>query len=208
MPNLPKPRKRADLSAGACYAINDGKGRFFFAQIACDQTSGFSRCRSETPNSIELALDAPVLCRMAVGHRSIGPALREGVWLYLGRHALREELRRPHKHIAWPVGDTQVEVIEVTPDGSWENTPSRIDDPAIQNLEVAITWDALDIAERLEADVAPEKAAWHIGGPVWRQRRVALEYALRFPDNPFHVLRGQNALLATEPTPDRWPSGP
>ena len=66
---------------------------------------------------------------------------------------------------------------------------TRIDDPEIQNFEVMSVWDAEHhLPGRLKADFGEEEADWHVTGPVWRHRKVKLEYARRFPDQPGHQL--------------------
>ena len=60
---------------------------------------------------------------------------------------------------------------------------TRVEDPAIQDMEIIASWDAEQhIPARRTADVGPEDAPWHVGGPVWRERRVKEDYARRFPD--------------------------
>ena len=67
----------------------------------------------------------------------------------------------------------------------WTETGSyktQIDDPAIQDCEIIAAWDAVyHIPARLTADFGAEPAAWHVGGPVWRQREVMKERERRFP---------------------------
>lgn len=60
--------------------------------------------------------------------------------------------------------------------------------PSIDYTSVAL-WDAENhIGARLAANFGEEEAPWHIGGPVWRERRVKEESARRFPDAPWHQL--------------------
>ena len=55
--------------------------------------------------------------------------------------------------------------------------------PAIQDFEVASSWDAVfHVPQRLRLDFGEvEPDAWHVGGPVWRQRRAIVELAKRHP---------------------------
>jgi hypothetical protein len=66
---------------------------------------------------------------------------------------------------------------------------TRIEDPAIQKFERIAAWDAEHhLPARLKADFGVEVPAWHVGGPVWRERRVKEEFARRSPDRPEHRL--------------------
>ena len=86
--------------------------------------------------------------------------------------------------VQWPVGTLLVGVS----DGDAEYD-TRVEDPAIQNMEVIASWDAEQhIPARLTADFGKETALWHVGGPVWRERRVKEEYARRFPEAPWNQL--------------------
>lgn len=85
----------------------------------------------------------------------------------------------------WPVGTLAV-TVWTDDEPSYE---TRVEDPNIQNAELTAVWDAADhIPERLTADFAAEEAEWHVGGPIWRERRVKEEYARRFPDAAWHQL--------------------
>ena len=196
----PSPR-RADLAAGACYAIQ-AAGEFYFGQIADHATVGFFRFRGQSPSDAELAFAAPLMCRISVPGSSINRAVRNGTWIPLGRREIVAELRQPHKYVIWPIGGASVEIISVEPDGSSTTTPAEIEQPDIQTLEIAAVWDAEDHAPgRLRADFEPETAEWHVGGPVRRERQVATEFARRFPDSGFHLRRAADARLPPTPTP-------
>jgi hypothetical protein len=86
----------------------------------------------------------------------------------------------PSVVVQWPIGTQDVTL--------WsDGTPYRtkVHDPAIQDFEIMAAWDAeYHIPQRLTADFGAEEAAWHVGGRVWRQRRVREERALRFQRNP------------------------
>jgi hypothetical protein len=63
-----------------------------------------------------------------------------------------------------------------------------VEDPVIQDMELMAVWDAVEhIPARLTADFGAEQADWHVGGPIWRQRRVKEEMAARF-DERWHQL--------------------
>jgi hypothetical protein len=65
---------------------------------------------------------------------------------------------------------------------------TRVEDPVIQDMELMAVWDAVEhIPARLTADFGAEQADWHVGGPIWRQRRVKEEMAARF-DERWHQL--------------------
>jgi len=50
-------------------------------------------------------------------------------------------------------------------------------------------WDAQHhVPKRLTADFGVEASEWHVGGPIWRERKVKEEMALRHPDKPWHSL--------------------
>jgi hypothetical protein len=73
-----------------------------------------------------------------------------------------------------------------------DNAPAwntRVEDPAIQDMEIMAVWDAeFHVPARLTADYGAEEAPWHVGGPIWRERRLKEEMAARAPDQPWHRL--------------------
>ena len=122
---------------------------------------------------------------VTVAYPSITRALRAGQWRKLGRYELVDALRSPQRVVQWPVGTLNVTVWE----GAGTAHETRVEDPAIQDLEVMAVWDAqYHIPARLTADFGAEEPEWHIGGPIWRERRVKEEMAKRFADQPWHQL--------------------
>jgi hypothetical protein len=66
---------------------------------------------------------------------------------------------------------------------------AKVDDPSIQDFEIMAVWDAeYHMPKRLTADFGVETPEWHVGGPIWRERRVKEEMARRHPDKPWHAL--------------------
>jgi hypothetical protein len=56
-------------------------------------------------------------------------------------------------------------------------------------MELMAVWDAEHhIPARLTADFGTEKADWHVGGPIRRERQIKEERARRFSDQPWHRL--------------------
>jgi hypothetical protein len=105
--------------------------------------------------------------------------------LKAGRYELVEALRAPKRLVQWPEGTLIVTVWE----GAKIVQETRVDDPGIQDLELMAVWDAQHhIPGRLAADFGAEESSWHIGGPIWRERKVKEEMAKRSPDQPWHQL--------------------
>lgn len=180
----PHPKARADLRPGTLYAVGGEAGWVYYGQVMPDSRLGFLRRRDRAPVTPEEILAAPVMAQFGVAHPSIGRALRAGRWLRLGNFLLHPGLSRPDPLVQWSVGTLVVTV----DDGMCEHD-TRVEDPAIRNWEVIAAWDAeCHVPARLTADYCAEPAAWHVGGPVWRERRVREEYARRFPDAPWHAL--------------------
>ncbi|MEP2736398.1 MAG: hypothetical protein ABJP34_08870 [Erythrobacter sp.] len=179
-----KPSSRADLKPGTLYAVT-GEGKWiYYGQVATDKRIGFFRLRNQQLAKPPYDLSIPLMSVVSVAYPSITRALRAGTWLKLGRYDLADDLRKAWPVIQWPVGTLVVSVSDGT-----QRYDTRVEDPVIQNLEVIAVWDAEDhIPERLTADFGQEVAAWHVGGPVWRQRKVKEQYARRFPDIPWHQL--------------------
>ena len=192
---------RASFAAGALYAVDSGEGWVYYAQVAPTRDFGFFRFRSRTTSESAAALASGLMCRIGVDYRSVGEALRTGKWLKLGKTGLHPELRRPNVYVQWPIGTHEVTVwtvkaVEISRRRSIETYETVIDDPAIQDFEVAASWHAVHhIPERLKADFGTELAAWHVGGPVWRERRVAADIAHRHPDQAIHQDRKRTAML-------------
>ncbi|MFP3920672.1 MAG: hypothetical protein ACLFU3_03105 [Dichotomicrobium sp.] len=179
------PKASRDLKPGALYAVAGEEGWIYYGQVTPDKCVGFFRRRDRSLAVPETILTAAVMCILCISYASITTALRAGAWKKLGRFGLHDTLAGPHRQVQWPVGTLTVNV--------WEDDKiifdTRADDPRIQRLEIMAVYDAMEhIPERLSADFGAEGAAWHIGGPIWRERRVREDYARRFPDHPFHQL--------------------
>ncbi|MET3759968.1 hypothetical protein ABIB28_000492 [Sphingomonas sp. UYEF23] len=178
------PSSRADLKSGTLYAVSGESQWIYYGQVTPNKRVGFFRRRDRNVALSADILSAPLMAVIGVGYPSITRALRSGAWSHLGRFELVSALKEPWPMVQWPVGTLVVGVS----DGDAEYD-TRVEDPAIQDMEIIASWDAeKHIAARLTADFGKEEAPWHIGGPVWRERRVKEEYARRFPDAAWHQL--------------------
>ncbi|WP_394729572.1 hypothetical protein [Altererythrobacter sp. GH1-8] len=179
------PMARADLKPGTLYALLGEQEWVYYGQVTSDKKVGFFRRRDREVAAVEAIVTSPIMSVVPDVHPSIGRALRSGRWQKLGRCELVPDLQISRRVVQWPVGTLTVTV--------WDEggavTETRLDDPAIQNLEVIAGWDAEEhIPSRLTADFGHETAEWHVGGPVWRERRVHEELARRHPEAPWHQL--------------------
>jgi len=181
------PSARTDLRPGTLYAIASPNRSVFYGQVCADQSFAFYRVRDPELSEFEPSASTSVMSRFSVNLPSIGRALRAGVWKKIGKADLVDKLQEDNSYVQWPVGTLNVHVWR----GPSIVSNTRIEDPAIQNTEVMIVWDAdAHVARRLLVDFDYQGAlhantsAWSIGGPVWRQRRVREEYARRFPGEP------------------------
>jgi hypothetical protein len=185
------PKARGDLSPGTLYAVAGADGRsIFYGQVCRDKTFGFFRVRHSQLSDPSGVITAPVMSRFGVSYPSVGAALRSGAWKNVGKAKLADELDGEGTYVQWPAFTLEVQVWR----GSDVIGKTRVEDPAIQHLEIIAAWDAgHHVPLRLLVDFAPEEAAtissnvWSVGGPVWRQRRVREEMARRFPGGP-HAL--------------------
>ncbi|MGV1770783.1 hypothetical protein ACQZ6B_11470 [Agrobacterium vitis] len=178
------PKARADMKAGTLYAIAGGQEWIYYGQVNADKEVAFFRRNDRTITTIDNIINSPVMAVITVFPSSITRALRSGTWKKLGRFPV-SELAAPRPTVKWPAFTLKVTVWR---DGvpSYDTT---IDNPAIQMLEVMAVWDAeYHIPARLTADFYPDEALWHVGGPVWRERKVKEETAKRFPGSPLHAL--------------------
>lgn len=179
-----KPTARADMTAGALYAVTGEGGWIYYGQVTPEKKVGFFRRRDRQPAAPTSVLTEPIMIVSSVGYPSITRALREGCWVKLGRFALADELAAPHPSVQWPVGTLTVTVCA----GDGPDYDTRVEDPTIQNMELMAVWDAIEhIPARLTADYGVEEAEWHVGGPIWRERRIKEEMAER-SDQPWHQL--------------------
>jgi hypothetical protein len=178
------PSARADLRAGTLYAVATPEETVFYGQVCADQSFAFFRVCNTELGDFEPSASTPVMSRFSVNLPSIGRALRAGVWKKVGKANLADDLLEENSYVQWPVGTLNVHVWR----GQSIILHTRIEDAAIQNVEVMIVWDAdAHVAPRLLVDfdyqtaLRASNSGWSIGGPVWRQRRVLEEYARRFP---------------------------
>lgn len=180
----PKPTARADLTAGALYAVTGEDGWIYYGQITPEKKVGFFRRRDRETTTPASVLTEPIMTVTSVGYPSIRRALRDGYWIKLGRFPLGDELRAPRPSVQWPVGTLTVTVWV----GDEPDYDTRVEDPAIQDMELMAVWDAVEhIPSRLTADFGAEQAKWHVGGPIWREQRIKEEMAER-TDQPWHQL--------------------
>ncbi|MEN3976462.1 hypothetical protein [Emcibacter sp. SYSU 3D8] len=176
---------RADMKQGTVYALIGENSWIYYGQVTADKSVGFFHRRDRKVGDIQSILSASVMCVIPVAYPSITRALRAGTWCKIGRYDLAEALRLPRSLVQWPVGTLDVTIWQ----GGTIVGQTRIDDPGIQQLELMAVWDAqYHIPERLTADFGAEQSGWHVGGPIWRERKVKEERARRFPDLPYHQL--------------------
>lgn len=180
-----QPTARADMTAGALYAVTGEASWIYYGQVTPEKKIGFFRRRDRRPSAPGVILDASIMAVIDVGYPSITRAIRTGRWKKLGRFPLVTELVAPRPSVQWPVGTLTVTVWL----GDGPNRDTRVEDPAIQDMELMAVWDADEhIPARLSTDFGAEEAEWHIGGPIWRERRIKEEMAARFADQPWHKL--------------------
>jgi len=180
----PKPTARADMTAGALYAVTGEDGWIYYGQVTPEKKVGFFRRRDRKAGTPASVLTEPIMTVTSVGYPSITRALRAGRWSKLGRFPLDDELGAPRPSVQWPVGTLTVTVWV----GDEPDHDTRVEDPAIQNMELMAVWDAIEhIPARLTADFGAEEPEWHVGGPIWRERRIKEEMAER-TDQPWHQL--------------------
>ncbi len=177
--NTPK-----NLITGTLYAISVDEGWYYYGQVMSDQRIGFFRRRDRAVVSIEEILSSEIMSRVSVFYDSIGRAIKQEIWQKLGCYDLSEHLVKPWEQVHWSVGTLNVTV--------WSDKGSRetrIDDPAIQELEISAVWNAIDhIPKRLEADFNDGPDSWRAGGTVFRERLIKEDSAVRFPNIAHHQL--------------------
>lgn len=180
-----QPKTRADLKPGTLYAIAGEGGWVYYGQVTPEKKVGFFRRRDREPTDPNIVLAAPAISVISVAYPSITRAMRSGRWKKLGRFPVVDELIEPRPSVQWPAGTLTVSVWF----GSAPRGETRVDDPAIQDMELIAVWDAEDhIPARLTADFGEEQAEWHVGGLIRRERKIKEEIAARFPDQPWHQL--------------------
>jgi hypothetical protein len=179
-----KSTARVDMTAGTLYALAGDGGWVYYGQVTPEKKIGFFRRRDREVVEPRIVLAGSVMSVVTVAYPSITRALRVGLWSKLGRFHVTDELVAPRPSVQWPVGTLIVTVWGR--DGLDHDT--RVEDPVIQDMELMAVWDAVEhIPARLTADFGAEQADWHVGGPIWRQRRVKEEMAARF-DERWHQL--------------------
>lgn len=182
------------MTAGTLYALVGDGGWVYYGQVTPEKKVGFFRRRDRETVAPEKVLTAPVMAVVSVGYPSITRALRGGRWKKLGRLPLVDGLGAPRPSVQWPVG-TLVATVWI---GDGPSHDTRVEDPAIQDMELMAVWDAVEhIPARLTADFGEEEAKWHVGGPIWRERRIKEEMAMRFTDQPWHKLPADWVSTAT-----------
>lgn len=179
------PTARADLKEGTLYAVMGEGDWVYYGQVTSDKSVGFFHRRDRSVSDIQSILTSPIMAVVTVAYPSITRALRVGKWKKVGRYECVDALRSPQRVVQWPVGTLNVTIWE----GAETTHETRVEDPAIQHLELMAVWDAQEhIPARLNADFGVEEPEWDIGGPIWRERRVKEEMAKRFTDKPWHQL--------------------
>lgn len=180
-----KPTARADMAAGTLYAVSGEAGWIYYGQVTPEKKVGFFCRRDRQPAPADEVLNTRVMVVTAVGYPSITRAVRTGTWKKLGKFPVVDALVAPQPSVHWPIGTLTVTVCN----GDGPDYDTRVEDPAIQNMELMAAWDATEhIPARLTAEFGAEEAEWHIGGPIWRERRIMEERAVRFRDQPWHKL--------------------
>jgi hypothetical protein len=175
--------------------MEGGEGWIYYGQVSANKGCiGFFRHRTPSIEQPETVLTFPLMSRVGIAWPSLGRALRAGRWQLLKQVQLHEDFAKPYGVAQCPIGTNKVRVwvhadLPGQPAAILKTWDTRIDDPEIQDFEVISAWDAeYHIPARLKADYGAEEADWHVTGPVWRHRKVRLESAKRFPDQPWHRL--------------------
>lgn len=179
------PNAKANLKAGAVYAIYGPDDWIYYGQFGKDKSMGFFRLRTRDLADEGEVLRSTLMCRFAVSYQSVGRALRSGNWKYLGTFPMYEALAIVRETIQWPVGTLDVSVWR---DGK-EVATTTVDDAAIRRSEIMAAWDAIyHVPERLKVDYDGAELGNTIGGPIWRERLIKQEFSKQFPEMPFHKL--------------------
>lgn len=158
-----KPTARADMTAGTLYALAGDGGWVYYGQVTPEKKVGFFWRQDREAVPPALVLTDPVMTVTSIGYPSITRALRAGRWSKLGGFPLADELSTPCPSVQWPVCTPTVTVWV----GGEPSHGRRVEDPAIQNMELMAVWDAVEhIPARLTADFGAEEPEWHVGGPI------------------------------------------
>ena len=173
------------MKSGTIYAISGENGWIYYGQVDADKAIGLFRRRDREIAEVGDILSAPIISVVNVFYASVGRAVRSGRWKKIGISPIVGSLCFPRASVQWSVGTLVCTVWE----NGRPNGDCRIEHPSIQHLEIIAVWDAeYHLPERLTADYGAEPAAWHVGGPVWRERLVKEEMARRNPEAPWHAL--------------------
>lgn len=197
---FPPTSDRASFKLATVYAVDGKDDWIYFGQVSAGKKFAFFRFRATTVSAAADALASPVMSRLGVWLATVGTALRAGAWRKLAVMPLVPGLDVPRPFVQWP-HFTSTATVWLNQDARGGPTyDTQIDDPAIQEMEIAAAWDAsAHVPKRLRldyGDVVPD--SWYVGGPVWRQRRAALAMARRSPDNKWLQQRAAEALLPPE----------
>jgi hypothetical protein len=179
---------KASFVPGTLYAIHGLNDWIYYGQVTATKSFGFFRYRSREIVAADVVLANEIMSNVSVWLATVGQALRQGVWVKIGKYPLHPALTGPRSNVIWSQMAGPNDKVEV-----WTEQPNvkprdqrddyyhtTVDDPAIQNLEVAAAWGAVDhIPKRLEADFGAEPGEWYIGGPIWRERRYRAELVRR-----------------------------
>ena len=176
---------KANLKAGATYAVQGPDDWLYYGQVGTDKSIGFFRLRTRGLADSGAIFDNTMMCRFVVSYPSVGRALRSGHWKFLGMYLIHPFLETVRESIQWPVGTLDVSVWR---DGN-EVATTRVDDVSIQHSEIIAAWDAIyHVPGRLKVDYEGIGPGNTIGGPIWRERLIKQEIARMFPDMPSHEL--------------------
>jgi len=86
---------RADMIAGALYAVTGEGGWIYFGQVTQEKTTGFFERRDREQSSANDVLAAPNMAAISVSYPSITRALRNGRWKKPGWFPVVAELVAP-----------------------------------------------------------------------------------------------------------------
>ncbi|WP_417677005.1 hypothetical protein [Roseibium sp.] len=173
------------MKPGTLYAVSGEAGWIYYGQVGANKRLAFFRRRDRSVADVKEILASPVMFVLFVAAPSITRALRSGQWRKIGHFPAGDDVMTPRNIVQWPSGETTVTV--------WDHDQTlydtKVHDPYIQELEIMAVWDAeYHVPQRLTADFGQEPGEWHVGGPIWRERKIKEEIARRFPDAPGHRL--------------------
>lgn len=180
----PQPKARSDRKAGTLYAVDGDAGWVYYGQYAADGTMGFFRFRSAQLAPADEVLRQPLMSRIFLMPGATGRGLRDGRLHKMGRYPVHAALRERALAAVWPVGSIMLTVMR----GGDTLYEARMDDPRIQDLEIAAAWDSVHLPDRLVADFGAERPAFPVGGLIWRVRKEREEEARLHRDLPGHEL--------------------